>query len=263
MRKSLRWFVLEAVYQKTRQWQSMFPYILILALLVYFLVVLQKYICNSHPDSAPHGSYVKSLSLFTYFSHAKLVKTSVKMLYSSNTEDIAKSWDTYTLHRKKVTFNLSICRGAPGSLTLTDGLDDSVKMTHWLYPRVTKKNQWRKWGKLFFGAECTIECSLDNHSLRKADSHPQKCMSFKQMPPWHTQNIMNTDSGITVSSKFQEMLLVTKWYQGLRNEWMLCKDVDSYSTCLLCDFPIGTLLWKVSKILRLVYCKNLIHVIAF
>ena len=35
----------------------------------------------------------------------------------------------YILHRKKVTFNLSICPGAPGSLTLTDGLDDSVKMT--------------------------------------------------------------------------------------------------------------------------------------
>ncbi len=33
----------------------------------------------------------------------------------------------YTLHQKKVTFNLSICPGAPGSLTLTDGLDHSVK----------------------------------------------------------------------------------------------------------------------------------------
>ncbi len=35
--------------------------------------------------------------------------------------------DFYILHRKKVTFNLSICPGAPGSLTLSDGLDDSVK----------------------------------------------------------------------------------------------------------------------------------------
>ncbi len=34
---------------------------------------------------------------------------------------------TYTLHLNKVTFNLSICPGGPGSLTLTDGLDDSVK----------------------------------------------------------------------------------------------------------------------------------------
>ncbi len=33
----------------------------------------------------------------------------------------------YTLHRKKVTFNFSTCPGAPGSLALTDGLDDSVK----------------------------------------------------------------------------------------------------------------------------------------
>ena len=32
----------------------------------------------------------------------------------------------YTLHQKKVTFNLSIFLGAPGSLALTDGLDDSV-----------------------------------------------------------------------------------------------------------------------------------------
>ncbi len=32
----------------------------------------------------------------------------------------------YTLHQKKVTFNVSICPCAPGSLTLTDGLNDSV-----------------------------------------------------------------------------------------------------------------------------------------
>ena len=30
----------------------------------------------------------------------------------------------YTLHQKKVTFNLSIYPDAHGSLTLTDGLDD-------------------------------------------------------------------------------------------------------------------------------------------
>ena len=30
----------------------------------------------------------------------------------------------YTVHLKKVTFNFSICPGAPGSLNLTDGLDD-------------------------------------------------------------------------------------------------------------------------------------------
>ncbi len=30
---------------------------------------------------------------------------------------------------------------------------------------------------------------------------------------------------------------------------MLCKDVTSYYTCLLCDFTMGTLLWKVSQIL--------------
>ncbi len=48
------------------------------------------------------------------------------------------------------------------------------------------------------------------HSLRKADSYPRTCTSFKQMPPWHTQ--------ITASSKSQEMLLVTQWYWGLRNE---------------------------------------------
>ncbi len=34
----------------------------------------------------------------------------------------------YTLYRNKVTFNLSICLGALGSLTLSDGLDDSVKI---------------------------------------------------------------------------------------------------------------------------------------
>ena len=30
---------------------------------------------------------------------------------------------------------------------------------------------------------------------------------------------------------------------------MFCKDVGSYSTCLLCDFHIDNLLWKVSQIL--------------
>ena len=33
---------------------------------------------------------------------------------------------------------------------------------------------------------------------------------------------------------------------------ILSKDVDSYSICLLCDFPIGTLLWKVSQILSFI-----------
>ena len=32
---------------------------------------------------------------------------------------------SYTLNQKKVTFNLSICPGAPGSLILTDGLDEN------------------------------------------------------------------------------------------------------------------------------------------
>ena len=38
----------------------------------------------------------------------------------------------YTLHQKKVTFNLSISPGAPVSLTLTYGLDDYVKWS-WEY----------------------------------------------------------------------------------------------------------------------------------
>ncbi len=32
---------------------------------------------------------------------------------------------TYTLHQKKVTFNLSVCLSAYGSVTLTDGLDEN------------------------------------------------------------------------------------------------------------------------------------------
>ena len=38
--------------------------------------------------------------------------------------------------------------------------------------------------------------------------------------------------------------------QGKLYMTMLCKDVDRYTTCLLSDFPIGTLLWKVSQILE-------------
>ena len=42
-------------------------------------------------------------------------------------QDYSPSAPSYSLHWKKVTFNLSICRAALGPLTLTDGLDDSVK----------------------------------------------------------------------------------------------------------------------------------------
>ena len=38
-----------------------------------------------------------------------------------------KTSTLFTKNQKKVTFNLSICPGAPGSLTLTNGVDNSVK----------------------------------------------------------------------------------------------------------------------------------------
>ena len=35
--------------------------------------------------------------------------------------------------------------------------------------------------------------SMWRYSLRKADSHPRTCMSFNQIPPWHTQNIIKKE----------------------------------------------------------------------
>ncbi len=46
----------------------------------------------------------------------------------------------YTLLLKKVTFNLSFCPGAPGSLTLIYGLDMKMTRGHSPCPRVTRKN---------------------------------------------------------------------------------------------------------------------------
>ncbi len=39
----------------------------------------------------------------------------------------------------------------------------------------------------------------------------------------------------------------------------LCKDVGSYCTCSVYDFPIGTLVWKVSQILSHSCMIQLIH----
>ena len=55
------------------------------------------------------------------YAHVTAVEANQHSLQSPN------KGKSYTLHQKKVTFNLSICPGASGSLTLTDGLDDSVK----------------------------------------------------------------------------------------------------------------------------------------
>ena len=74
----------------------------------------------------------------------------------------------YTLHRKKVTFNLSICPGAPVSLTLTYGLDDMSICAQVLYKRFSlkvRRNQARQilcvnvtffWWRVYLLCTCSV-----------------------------------------------------------------------------------------------------------
>ena len=57
----------------------------------------------------------------------------------------------YTLHLKKVTFNLSICPGAHGSLTLTDGVGHLQDSSQVRYPLSTQQIEKCI---LSFGVEC-------------------------------------------------------------------------------------------------------------